>query len=211
MTRTLAHVTIFFFALQESVVRLQSVVRRHVLSASQQMSSQIYSLEAARLRCDCVRSSAEKNHFEELTCIQIGHRVFARLALGGRAPIFYCVRTPFEDYENLWKIVSQRARRLNLNTGMSVAPVTSRCSQCFKPHTNLSLQFRLEKMPPPFGHAAGPEQPPEMQNQQQSGWEEQPAPEEQQRESQPEEQQQQWQQQQQQQQQQQPFSYLNFY
>ena len=177
------------------------------------MSSQIYSLEAARLRCDCVRSLAEKNHFEELTCIQIGHRVLAWLALGGRAPIFYCVRTPFEDYENLWKIVSQRARRLNLNTGMSVAPVTSRCSQCFKPHTDLSLQFRLEKMPPPFGHAAGPEQQqlPEMQNQQRV-WEEQPPPEEQQPTSQPEEQQQQQQQwRQQQQQQQQPFSYLNFY
>jgi hypothetical protein len=171
------------------------------------MSSQIYSLEAARLRCDCVRSLAEKNHFEELTCIQIGHRVRARLALGGRAPIFYCVRTPFEDYENLWKIVSQRGRRLNLNTGMSVAPVTSRCCQCFKPHTNLSLQFRIEKLPPPFGHAAGHEQT-EMQNQQQSGWGEQPTPEEQQPKSQPEEQQQQ---QQWQQQQQQPFSYLNFY
>jgi hypothetical protein len=171
------------------------------------MSSQIYSLEAARLRCDCVRSLAEKNHFEEFTCIQIG----------GRAPIFYCVRTPFEDYENLWKIVSQRARRLNLKTGMSVAPVTSRCTQCWKPHTNLSLKFRLEKMPPAFGHAAGPEQQqlPEMQNQQQlrrPEWEEQPPPEEQQRESQPQEQQQQQQwQQQQQQQQQQSFNYLNFF
>jgi hypothetical protein len=160
-----------------------------------------------------------KNHFEEFTCIQIGHPVLARLALGGRAPIFYCVRTPFENYENLWKIVSQRARRLNLNTGMSVAPVTSRRTTCWKPHTNLSLQFRLEKMPPAFGHAAGPEQQqlPEMQNQQQRRrpvWEEQPPPEEQQRESQPEEQQQQQQQQwqqQQQQQQQQSFNYLNFF
>jgi hypothetical protein len=66
----------------------------------------------------------------------------------------------------------------------------------------LSLQFRIEKLPPPFGHAAGHEQT-EMQNQQQSGWGEQPTPEEQQPKSQPEEQQQQ--------QQQQPFSYLNFY
>jgi hypothetical protein len=153
---------------------------------------------------------AEKNHFEEFTCIQIGHRVLARLALGGRAPIFYCVRTPFEDYENLWKIVSQRARRLNLNTGMSVAPATSRCAQCWKPHTNLSLQFLLEKMPPAFGHATGPEQQQQMPNRHPE-WEEQPPPEEQQRESQPEEPQQQQQQEWQQQQQQQSFNYLNFF